>query len=276
MTHDVSSRVRVPYDITGDSVPLYRLFGHLGGVIAAFSTRYGGCSEGPYATMNQGLHVGDEPARVLANRARLGEALGYNPARAVCAAQVHGGNVAVVGESEAGRGALDAADALPGIDGLVTTLPGLPLTLFFADCVPVFLYDPVRRAIGLIHAGWRGTVEHIAKTAVAVMLRECGCRLDDLQAVIGPSVGPCCYRVGCEAALAFGAGPLPFLSSMGNDTWRLNLWEANRYQLLYAGVSADHITVAGLCTACRRDVFFSYRADQGITGRMAGVIMLRE
>lgn len=257
-----------------NGVPVYLCFTGLEGIIAGFTTRYGGCSEGPYATLNLGLHVGDEPRRVLANRARLGELLGYDPQRAVCGAQVHGTQVAVVGEKEAGRGATAADDALPGIDGLVTTTPGLPLLAFFADCVPVFLYDPVRRAAALVHAGWRGTAGHIAEAAVKVMKEECGCRPVDLWAVIGPSIGPCCYRVGSETAAGFGQGPLPYLEPDGGGAWRLDLWEANRRQLLAAGLLDARIHVAGLCTACHHQTFFSYRAGRGITGRMAGLVML--
>ncbi|MDI6710593.1 MAG: peptidoglycan editing factor PgeF [Thermoanaerobacterales bacterium] len=257
-----------------NGVPLYLPFAGLEGIIAGFTTRHGGCSEGPYATLNLGLHVGDEPRRVLANRATLGETLGYDPEKAVCAAQVHGTRVAVVGKKEAGNGAMAVDDALPGIDGLVTTAPGLPLLAFFADCVPLFLYDPVRRAAALIHAGWRGTAGHIAETAVKVMKEECGCRPEDLWAVIGPSIGPCCYRVGNETAARFGEGPLPYLVPADGGTWRLDLWEANRRHLLAAGLAEGRIAVAGLCTACHHETLFSYRAGRGTTGRMAGLVML--
>lgn len=257
-----------------DGVPVYQPFDGLEGIIAGFTTRHGGCSEGPYATLNLGLHVGDDPRRVLANRGRLGEILDYDPRKAVCGAQVHGTRVAVVGEKEAGRGAVSVEDALPGIDGLVTVTPGLPLLAFYADCVPLFLYDPVRRAAALVHAGWRGTAGHIAEAAVAVMKEKCGCRPGDLWAVVGPSIGPCCYRVGNETAAAFGEDPVPYLEPADGGTWRLDLWEANRRQLLEAGLADGRIGVAGLCTACHRETFFSYRAGRGTTGRMAGLVML--
>jgi len=257
-----------------DGVPFYRPFAGLGGVVAAFTTRHGGFSEGPYATLNLGLHVGDDPRRVLANREKLGEVLGYDPRKAVCGAQVHGTRVAAVGEKEAGRGAMSAEDALPGIDGLATATPGLPLLAFFADCVPLFLYDPARRAAALVHAGWRGTTGRIAAAAVTVMEKEYGCRPGDLWAVIGPSIGPCCYRVGDETAAAFQQEARPCLQPVGDGTWRLDLWEANRRQLLEAGLAGGRIFLAGLCTACRSETFFSYRAGRGNTGRMAGLIML--
>jgi YfiH family protein len=163
-------------------------------------------------------------------------------------------------------------------DALITDVPGVPLMLRFADCVPIWFYDPVRRAIGLAHAGWRGTVAGVGRATVAEMGKAFGSRPEDVIACIGPSVGPCCYEVGKDVAYAVGEafpgveGQL--LSPRANGSWHLDLWAANRHQLAACGVV--YIEVAGICTACHTDEWFSHRAEQGRTGRIGALIGLRK
>ncbi len=164
-------------------------------VVAAFTTRKGGVSRGRFAQCNLGLAVGDEPAAVVENRRRALSALGLELSSAVAAQQVHGDRVARVGRAEAGRGALARETAIPGVDALITDETGLTLIIGCADCVPVYLVDPDRPAIGLAHAGWRGTVGKIATQTVRAMTGAFGSRPDRLLAAIGPSIGPCCYEV---------------------------------------------------------------------------------
>lgn len=244
---------------------------------AAFSTRKGGVSEGPLAELNLGLHVDDDQGRVLENRRRFCAALGIDAGRIVCGEQVHGTRTAVVGLSEIGRGALTADTALPATDALVTADPGVPLAAFFADCVPLFLYDPVRHAAALAHAGWRGTVAGIGLETVRVMQRYCGVEPADVRAAIGPSIGPCCYRVGPEVAerftRTFGADS-GVLKEEDDGSLKADLWQANRLVLIRAGLRPEHIETAGICTACRAEDYFSYRASRGRTGRMAALMML--
>ncbi|MEW6726748.1 MAG: peptidoglycan editing factor PgeF [Bacillota bacterium] len=247
------------------------------GVVAAFSTRHGGVSKPPYDSLNLGLHVGDEPASVLHNRELFAKALQLNPQMVVCGAQVHGSEVAEVTGFHAGRGSADAADALPGVDALVTAEAGVPLTAFFADCVPLWFYAPRQRVVGLAHAGWRGTAAKIAVKTVRFLCLRWGIEPAEILAAVGPSIGPCCYEVGSEVAGAFRTlspeWPL-FLQKLDRN-WRLDLWEANRLLLVGdAGLQARNIEVAGICTACRHDLFFSYRAGGGRTGRMGAVICL--
>jgi YfiH family protein len=160
----------------------------------------------------------------------------------------------------------------------VTDEPGTYLWLGFADCTPVLLYDPIQRAIGLAHAGWRGTVGHVVARTVEAMLREFGTRPADLLAGIGPAIGPCCYQVGPEVAsavrTAFPDDP-DLLTPDGSDRMRLNLPGANARLLTRLGVPAEQVELSDLCTACRTDLCFSHRAEAGRTGRLAAVIGLR-
>lgn len=249
-----------------------------GGCTHCFTTRHGGVSKGPYSSLNMALHVGDNGDDVAANRAIACQALGINPAALVAGQQVHGDRVQVVTAAHRGRGAADYQDALAETDALVTNVPGLPLISCYADCVPLFFYDPVQRAVGLAHAGWRGTVLQIGRATVQTMIREYQCRPSNILAGIGPSIGPCCYEINHQvlAPLQKSFSEWPALvRQTGPDHWRLNLWEANRQGLLAAGIAAAHIAVAAVCTACHQDQYFSFRAEKGTTGRMASIIMLK-
>jgi len=253
-------------------------FAREGGVTAAFSTRLGGRSRGVFATLNLGLHVGDDPEAVLTNRALFCAAVGLDHRQLVACAQVHGHEVAVVGAADRGRGAFDPALAVSGVDGLATNIPGVPLITFFGDCVPLFLFDPVRRAIALVHAGWRGTLSRIGACALAVLQEHYGTSPAAVLAAVGPAIGPCCYAVGPDVAAAF-AREFPggdVVRGSPDGVWRVDLWTANWRVLREAGVGAANIAVAGRCTACALDEFFSHRASGGKTGRMAAIMMLDE
>ncbi len=236
------------------------------GIVHGYSTRGGGVSLEPWRSFNLGDHVGDDPARVTANRARFSDALGIPPDRWVTAEQVHGNAVAVVTEADAGR-------KLSGVDALVTDARETPLVLFFADCASVALVDTRTHAIGLAHAGWRGTAAEIALKTVRAMADTFGTRPGEVRAALGPCIGPCCYEVGPEVAVALKRwdGAIHRISGRAFA----DLVAVNRAQLLQAGVSPDRIAVSGLCTACQSDWFFSYRRD-GLTGRMAALLLRRE
>mgnify|MGYP006277409031 CR=1 FL=1 len=181
-------------------------------------------------------------------------AQGLDPDRLVCPKQVHGVEVAIARKEDAGKGAFGPENALALADAVITNVPGLPIGITVADCVPVALYDPVRKAIGLAHAGREGTVQHIAAATVRAMTSAHGCDPAELLAYIGPSAGPCCYEVSEALAAAFTASGGP---TQGRH---LDLWQANRHQLRAAGLSDTNITVAGTCTICT-DRFFSYRRE---------------
>jgi YfiH family protein len=246
------------------------------GVVCAFSSRQGGISEGPFGPLNLGLHVGDEPGCVLENRQRFSRALGVDPRHWVAAQQVHGCNVAVVSQKHRGLGAYSQKTALCGTDGLVTAEAGVWLSCYYADCVPLVFWDSLRGAIGIAHAGWRGTLANIGVCVVRQMVSSFGCEAQDLQVLIGPAIGACCYVVGEEVAMAFekrlGQGSL----SHRHGRSYLDLRAANRELIVEAGIPPDQIHVSNLCTACHPEAFFSHRRDGSPTGRMTAIIGLRE
>jgi YfiH family protein len=235
-----------------------------------FSLRAGGCSTvyGP-GELNLGFTPGDDAALVAANRRAFVEALGGG--RLATMRQVHSNAVRTV----------KSLDSTPDeCDGLIADTPGILLGVLTADCVPVLVVDPTRRAVGGFHAGWRGTVARIVELGVARMNAVYGSRPEDLQAAIGPAIGACCYIVGDELRARFAAefAYAPELFSPGPDGLRVDLAEANRRQLLEAGVKPGSIWTAGECTACarlrERRRYFSHRAEGGFTGRMMSAVGL--
>lgn len=248
-------------------------------VIHGFSCRLGGISKAPYATLDMGLHVGDSSEDVLANRKLFLSFLHIKSDRIVAAEQVHGNRVARVGRSELGAGALYYATACKETDALITDVPGIPLFMCFADCVPLFFYDKEKHAIGLAHAGWKGTIASVAKETVQAMTTEFHTKPSDLLVGIGPSIGPCCFSVGEDVADAFrsyyGEDVHGILQEKEGKT-HINLWEANRLQLKQAGVLPGNIFSSDTCTSCQHAWYYSYRADGGKTGRMGAVIALQE
>ena len=248
----------------------------LDGVVHAVSTRHGGVSRGPFESLNVGLHVGDEQAAVLENRRRLCEAAGIALDSLIAGAQVLGNAVAWVAEADRGRGALDAATALPDTDALITDSRGVSLIVFGADCPLVALVDPRRGAVGVVHASRRGTLGRVAERAVGAMQRLLGCEPSNMLAAIAPSIGPCCYEVGDEV-LEQAREALPDAGrffARRNGRLHLDLWSAIAEQLAAAGVRPDRIELSGICTRCHADEFFSHRASGGRTGRFALVLGL--
>jgi polyphenol oxidase len=200
--------------------------------------------------------------------------------------QIHSDIVHVVREADGALdGKLQTADGravLEG-DGLITNVPGVLVGVGTADCVPVLVVDREKRAVGAFHAGWRGTVARIAERGVAMMVAEYGSRAEDLEAAVGPSIGACCYSVGGEVhrefreRFAYGEELFRVGVAEGQEKLYLDLWEANRRQLLEAGVGEDRITVVGECSACKVDAhgrlkYFSHRGEKGVAGRMLSVV----
>lgn len=239
----------------------------------ASTTLHGG--SGRYGGLNLGLHVGDDSAAVVDNRRRVCRALGCGLDDLVSCEQVHGTRIAVVDDKDAGRGAMEYSTALPQTDGLITATPGVMLSLYFADCVPVLLLDPVTPAVGLAHAGWKGTAGRIAVRALEAMAETFGTSPSDCLAAVGPSIGPCCYEVGEEVAQAVAASVDGGERCVGRDgrLHTLDLPEANMLQLADAGIRPESIAAAGICTRCQADGFFSHRRVNP-TGRMGTYLML--
>ena len=252
-------------------------FDEQGGLKHGFSTRQGGVSKPPFASLNLGFHTGDDPALVGENRVRFCNAVGIDPLSLVTAEQVHGERICVVTDSERGAGALDVTGGLPATDAMITKETNVALMAFFADCVPVLLYDPVGRGIGIAHSGWQGTMYQIGAKTLQAMATQFGSRAEDCLVAIGPSIGPCCYEVD-EKVIDQVKRVFPFWQDLveekENGHWNLDLWEANRQSLIKAGVPVENITVSGMCTKCNQEMLFSYRGELGNTGRLAAVIKL--
>ncbi|MCY4022630.1 MAG: peptidoglycan editing factor PgeF [Anaerolineaceae bacterium] len=233
-------------------------------------TRRGGCSPPPWASLNTGGNIGDEPLHVRRNHERIFGALAVNEKRACTVWQVHSADIVLAHGPVRNRRWLAKADAM------LTAEPDTPLVMRFADCVPLLFFDPGRQVIGMAHAGWRGTVQDIAGRMVGLMADAWGCQPEDIEAGIGPSIGPDCYQVGEEVVEAVEAccGTLDGLvkrDPVDGSAW-LDLWACNRLLLERAGVR--HIELAALCTACHLDDFYSHRAEGGRTGRFCAVMTL--
>ena len=250
------------------------------GVLHGFSTKLGGVSKGDCASMNMSFTRGDKEEDVRRNHRIFADAVGYHADHLVLSDQVHDTVVRRVDSSDCGKGVTLESEII-GVDGLITNDPNVVLMTFFADCVPLFFYDPKKRVVGASHSGWRGTVKRMGACTVEAMKREFSCDSKDIYAVIGPSICQSCYEVSEEVIDGFRQ---EFSSKYWNCLWeskenhkyQLNLWEANRIVLVEAGVLPQNIEVSGFCTCCHSDVLFSHRATNGHRGNLSGVITLGE
>ena len=249
----------------------------------AVSTRLGGVSKKPFDSLNLALHVGDIEESVLINRKRFANALDIKAEDIVTPNQVHGDKIVRVDESHRGRGATNYDDSISETDALITNTPNLPLMLCFADCVPVLFVDVDNHAVGIAHAGWKGTMSKIAAKTLMAMTDEFGTDPIKCLAAIAPSIGPCCYEVGENVINAcrenFPNHVDELIIKRGEKIF-IDLWKCNLVQLIEAGMSEENIDIARECTYCKSSWYFSYRAahrsGQKETGRIAAIISLRE
>ncbi len=249
-------------------------------VIHGFSTRMGGVSEGMFSSMNLSFARGDEEGRVRENFARLGRAMGFDCRNLVFSDQTHTSNVRVVTEADRGKGFVREKD-YRDVDGLVTNVPGLVLATFYADCVPLFLVDPVHRAVGLSHSGWKGTVGKIGKRTVELMKEQYGTRPEDLTAAIGPSICQDCYEVSEDVIGQFQEAFektywKEIFYEKPDGKYQLNLWRANELIFREAGLLPERILTTDLCTCCNAKLLFSHRASKGKRGNLGAFLMLKE
>ena len=238
-----------------------------------------GVSEGIYSTMNLSFHRGDDMDAVMENHRRLAQAVGYDHRRLVFSDQVHETVIRKVTEEDAGKGITRESD-ITETDGLMTNVKDLPLITFYADCVPVFFYDPVKEVVAMNHSGWRGTVKNISRHMVEALNKEYGCEASDLICAVGPSICQNCYEVSEDVAEAFKDAYLPeqymkMTKNIGNGKYLLDLHRANYYNLTGAGILPEHINVTDICTCCNPDFLFSHRASHGKRGNLGAVIMLK-
>ena len=242
------------------------------------STRIGGLSPPPYESLNLGFHVGDIAKTVLKNRERLAANIGILLSDFTIAKQVHSGTVTIVTEGMRGSGAADLDTAVEATDAMVTDVPHLCLTVLMADCVPILFLDPQKRVVGAVHAGWRGTVKLVVQNTVNTLKEKFSCKLTDVLVGIGPSIGPCHYEVGSEVISqveAIRGSTDGYINNESPDgKGYFNLWEANKRQIIEAGIPGQNIEVAEICTYCNAHLFFSERHQRGRTGRFGAGIML--
>ncbi len=251
----------------------YPVLENLGIVNHGFSTRLGGVSKGNCASMNISTTRGDDPAAIKENTRRIAQAIGVEPESMVYTHQTHTVNVAVVREGDQGKRFMET-------DGMVTNVPGICLVTFYADCVPLYFVDPVKKAIGLSHSGWRGTVHRMGKATVEKMQETYGSDPADIIAAIGPSICQDCYEVSedviGEFRKEFEEEVLPELFyEKGKGKYQLNLWRANEEVLLDAGVLKEHIAVTNLCTHCNPEILFSHRTTGNKRGNLSAFLALK-
>lgn len=258
----------------------YPLFANTGMVRHGFSTRLGGVSEGYYASLNLSFTRGDKEEAVRENFRRIAASIGVKCENMVFSQQTHTTNVRVVTEEDRGMG-FTRPLAYRDVDGLVTNVPGICLVTFYADCVPLYFLDPVKRVIGLSHSGWRGTVGKIGKKTVERMREEYGCRPEDILAAVGPSVCMDCYEVSEEVILRFQENfeetyRKDLYYRKENGKYQLNLWKANEIIFAEAGILPEHMAVTNLCTHCNSDLLYSHRTMGNERGNLAAFLALKE
>ena len=243
------------------------------------STRKGGVSKPPFDSLNLGLNVGDDTGNVLKNRKRLATTIGIPLRHFTIGEQIHSGNVIIISEESKGKGSTNYKEAINATDAMVTNAAGICLVILVADCVPMLFFDPVRRAIGVAHAGWKGTLQLIAQKTVKAMEKAFGSSAKDILVGVGPSIGPCCYKVGpdviSQVEAIFSNKKEYILNESKNGDGYFDLWKANLDQLLHVGIKRNNIEMAMNCTCHNYDLFFSYRYQKGATGRFcAGITLL--
>ena len=257
----------------------FRVLEESGMTVDGFSTRMGGASTGKFATMNFSYSRGDDPAHVLENDTRMAGALGVDRDQMVVSWQTHTTNVRLITREDAGKGVIRERD-YRDVDGMICDIPGITLVTFYADCVPLYFLDKRRRAIGLSHSGWRGTVSKMGQVTLDAMGEAFGTKPEDVTACIGPSICQECFEVGEEVAEAFSQA---FARKDWDSMWhkgrpgkyQLDLWRANQLILMEAGVPEENISVTNICTRCNCRYLFSHRKEGEERGNLAAFLGLR-
>jgi len=249
-------------------------------IVNAFTTRTGGVSRTPFDNLNLAYNVGDKESRVTENRKIILDALNIDYRNTVSAQQVHKDKIALIRKKDKGKGAFKYSKGIAQTDALITDTPGIPLLMCYADCVPVFILDPVKKAIALIHSGRRGTELELTLKTLHKMKKIFETNPHSCIAAIFPSIGPCCYNIKGENKInnywlnKYKINGEP-ISQQNKGGWSLDLRKANYGQLIKAGLQEKNIFVNQICTADYPELFFSYRRDKGNTGRMAAIFMLK-
>ncbi|KQL54707.1 laccase [Heyndrickxia shackletonii] len=247
-------------------------------IIAGFTTKLGGFSEGFDGTLNCGFHVGDNQETVRKNRQHLAAKLHFPTGKWVGCEQTHGIRIAEINSEQQGKGSLDYESSMQDTDGLYTRLPDTLLTLCYADCVPIYFFAANHDMIGIAHAGWKGTVKGIAKEMIAEWNKK-GIEPSEIMVAIGPSICEKCYvvdnRVIKEVDTWLSSGDNKPYNEISSGQYQLNLRKLNQMILEKSGISSENIYITNLCTSCDHMEFYSHRRDRGNTGRMLGFIGLK-
>lgn len=261
-----------------DNVMLYKIpsFEKTGLVKHGFTTRLAGISKNPYNSLNLGVNTKDSREDVLENYRIVCDALNIDIDNVVLSDQVHKDRVLVVEKEHRGNGLL-YENRFPEIDALITNKRNIALVTHYADCVPIFILDTKRRIIALAHGGWKGTVKKIGAKAIKRMTSDFDTNPKDCLVGIGPSIGQCCYEVDDYVINQFEKSYeniRSFVKDKDNGKYNLDLWMANKISVMETGVPSENITISNMCTKCNNDIFYSYRAENGNTGRMAAILQL--
>ncbi|QZY57157.1 peptidoglycan editing factor PgeF [Crassaminicella profunda] len=264
---------------TNEGIVYYSIpsFDETGLVKTCFTSRVGGVSKGTYNSLNLGLNTDDSRENIIENFRLLCEGLEISMNHLVFSDQIHEDHIKIVKKEDIGKGIIRDSDII-GIDALITNVRKVALVTVYADCVPIFLLDPVNKVIALAHAGWRGTVLKIGKKVVEKMVETFKTNPKDCLAAIGPSIGKCCYEVDEGVINKFNKNFTnldKFVFSKENNKYMIDLWQANKIALEEIGLLERNITISNMCTMCNKNVLFSYRGDKGITGRMAAIMEIR-
>ncbi len=242
-----------------------------------FTTRLGGVSTGECTALNLSFNRNDSRDNVLQNYRIIAQALGVDFNKLVLSHQVHDNKIKYVGLEDAGKGLVIDSDII-GYDGLTTNIPGIPLVTFYADCVPVLILDPVKKAISAVHSGWKSTLGNIAYEALTQMKSLYDSQMSDLRIVIGPSICSSCFEVGEEVYRLF-ADKFSWCHAYvkrKSDRYYIDLQQIIKKVLTDSGVLDKNILVSDICTKCNKDVFYSYRGDEKKTGSLAAIMMLKD
>lgn len=239
------------------------------------STRHGGVSEGECSSLNLGFNRNDSRENVKRNFEIICDSVGIDCESLVLTNQVHDNKIKVISSSDKGKGFSKESD-IKGIDGFVTNEKGITMVAFYADCVPVLLYDDNKKVAALLHSGWKSTYKGISAEAVKIMREDFKCRAEDITAAIGPSIHKCCFEVGEDVYDLFIGKykDRKYYSRIGSGKWRIDLQGIIEDTMLECGLSKQNIQQSNICTKCRKDLFFSYRGDSGRTGSLAAFMQI--
>ena len=257
----------------------YPLLENTGIVNHGFSTRLGGVSTGCFSSMNISLTRGDDPEAVKKNRELIAQAIGVEVADFTYTQQTHTTNVRVVTAEDKGKGVMRERN-YTDVDGMITNVPGICLVTSYADCVPLYFVDPVKKAIGLSHSGWRGTVGKIGKNTVQLMQENFGSKPEDLLAAVGPSVCMDCYEVSEDVIEQFKeAFEKKYWEDLfykkENGKYQLNLWKANELIFLESGILPEHMAITNVCTHCNGKILYSHRTMGNNRGNLCAFLALK-